>query len=206
MLVPRMLARVTFPLAAANCHEPGRAHGDGDRRSRARRGARPVRNRAGRAGSLPVRGLCGHATAAGRRARCVWRATRTDGADVARGDRLRDIRAIAGLCRARRGADRPRHRDFGRSDGAHQGARRLVRTQPGRARDRHRDGDRRARQRAHHVTRPGNAARARLAGRLLGSVPAGAWRGDLDLPVGARQAARPADAGARREPCGATLP
>ena len=48
-----------------------------------------------------------------------------------------------------------------------------------------------------------HAARVRLAGRLLGSVPAGAWRGGLDFPVGAGQAARRR---ARREPCGATLP
>src|SRR6195256_6017762 len=171
--------------------EPGCAYGDGDCRPRARRGARAVRNRAGRAGSLPVRCLCGRATASGCRARCVWRATRAGRADVACGGRLRDVRAIAGLCRARRGADRPGHRGFGRSDGGDQGARRLVRTRPGRVRDRHRDGARRARQRAHDVTRPGNAARVRLAGHILGSVRAGALRGDLDFPLGAGQAARP---------------
>ena len=202
----RMLVACDLSAGRGKLHEPGRAHGDGDRRPRARRGARPVGHRAGRAGSLPVRGLCGRATAARRRARCVRSATRAGRADAAGGDRLCDVRAVAGLCRARRGADRPRHRDFGRSDGAHQGARRLVRTQPGRVRDRHRDGNRRARQRAHDVTRPGHAAHARLAGRLLGSVPAGAWRGGLDFPVGARQAARPSGRRARREPCGATLP
>jgi len=91
-----------------------------------------------------------------------WRPTRAVRADVCSRDRLCDVALSPWLCGARRGADRPGHRDSAGLMAVIK-AHAIGSNAPGRARDRHRDGDR-ARSAARSRRHPSRQCCPRSAG------------------------------------------